>query len=225
MKVLPGQTLGIVGVIGSGKTTLAQIILRFYDPISGDILIDGKSIREFSLHSLRNYIGYVSQEPFLFSTSIRNNIALGNENISDSEIEKIVQMAGLDSDLKIFPDHIETLVGEKGVTLSGGQKQRIALARALLRNPKLLILDDSFSNLDSKMEEDLLKNLKKYYSSTTKIIISHRLSTILSADNIVVIENGAISEQGNHSQLVDLGGVYAELFRNQELAKEMKIIL
>ncbi len=225
LKVLPGQTLGIVGVIGSGKTTLAQIILRFYDPISGDILIDGKSIRDFSLDSLRNYIGYVSQEPFLFSTSIRNNISLGNENISDSEIEKIVQIAGLNSDLNIFPDHIETLVGEKGVTLSGGQKQRIALARALLRNPKLLILDDSFSNLDSKMEEDLLKNLKKYYSSTTKIIISHRLSTILSADNIVVIENGAISEQGNHSQLVDLGGVYAELFRNQELAKEMKIIL
>ena len=225
LKVLPGQTLGIVGVIGSGKTTLAQIILRFYDPISGDILIDGKSIRDFSLHSLRNYIGYVSQEPFLFSTSIRNNIALGNENISDSEIEKIVQIAGLDSDLKIFPDHIETLVGEKGVTLSGGQKQRIALARALLRNPKLLILDDSFSNLDSKMEEDLLQNLKKYYRNATKIIISHRLSTILNADNIIVIENGAISEQGNHSQLVELGGVYAELFRNQELAKEMKIIL
>ena len=225
LKVLSGQTLGIVGVIGSGKTTLAQIILRFYDPISGEILIDGKSIRDFSLHSLRNYIGYVSQEPFLFSTSIRNNIALGNENISDSEIEKIVQAAGLDFDLKIFPDHIETLVGEKGVTLSGGQKQRIALARALLRNPKLLILDDSFSNLDSKMEEDLLQNLKKYYRNTTKIIISHRLSTILNADNIVVIENGAISEQGNHSQLVDLGGVYAELFRNQELAKEMKIIL
>ncbi len=225
LKVLPGQTLGIVGVIGSGKTTLAQIILRFYDPISGDILIDGKSIRDFSLHSLRNYIGYVSQEPFLFSTSIRNNIALGNENISDSEIEKIVQIAGLDSDLKIFPDHIETLVGEKGVTLSGGQKQRIALARALLRNPKLLILDDSFSNLDSKMEEDLLQNLKKYYGNITKIIISHRLSTILNADNIIVIENGAISEQGNHSQLVELGGVYAELFRNQELAREMKIIL
>ena len=167
----------------------------------------------------------MSQEPFLFSTSIRNNIALGNKNISDSEIEKIVQVAGLESDLKIFPEGIETLIGEKGVTLSGGQKQRIALARALLKNPKLLILDDSFSSLDSEMEKGLLENLKKYYATTTKIIISHRLSTILSADNIVVIENGAISEKGNHSQLVGLGGVYAELFRNQELAREMKIIL
>ena len=225
LRVLSGQTLGVVGLIGSGKTTLAQIILRFYDPTSGDILIDGKSIREFSLQSLRNYIGYVSQEPFLFSTSIRNNIALGNKNISDLEIEKIVQVAGLESDLKTFPDHMETLIGEKGVTLSGGQKQRIALARALLKNPKLLILDDSFSSLDSEMEKGLLENLKKYYRNTTKIIISHRLSTILNADNIIVIENGAISEQGNHSQLVELGGVYAELFRNQELAKEMKIIL
>jgi len=225
LKVSHGQTLGIVGVIGSGKSTLAQILLRFYDPDSGDILIDGKSIREIPIKGLRDYIGYVSQEPFLFSTSIRNNIALGGKNVSGSEIEEIVNISGLESDLGRFPEGLETLIGEKGVTLSGGQKQRISLARALLKKPKLLILDDSFSNLDSKMEEMLMLNLRKYFKDTTKIIISHRLSTILSADNIILIENGIVSEQGSHSQLVKLGGVYADLFRNQELAREMEIIL
>ena len=220
-----GQTLGIVGVIGSGKTTLARLLLRFYDPTSGDIWIDGKSIQEMPLKSLRDYIGYVSQEPFLFSTSIRSNIALGRENASDFEIEKIVEIAGMTSDLENFPDHLETMIGEKGVTLSGGQKQRIALARALFKNPPLLILDDSFSNLDSEMEEELLRNLKIHFKDTTKIIISHRLSTILNAENIIVMEDGNISEQGNHSQLVKLGGIYAGLFQSQELAREMEIIL
>ena len=220
-----GQTLGIVGVIGSGKTTLARLLLRFYDPASGDIWIDGKSIQEMSLKGLRDYIGYVSQEPFLFSTSIRSNIALGRDNASDSEIEKIVEIAGMTSDLESFPEHLETMIGEKGVTLSGGQKQRIALARALFKNPPLLILDDSFSNLDSEMEEELLRNLKIHFKDTTKIIISHRLSTILNAENIIVMEDGSISEQGNHSQLVKSGGIYAGLFQSQELAREMEIIL
>ena len=220
-----GQTLGIVGVIGSGKTTLARLLLRFYDPASGDICIDGKSIQEMPLKSLRDYIGYVSQEPFLFSTSIRSNIALGRENASDFEIKKIVEIAGMTSDLENFPDHLETMIGEKGVTLSGGQKQRIALARALFKNPPLLILDDSFSNLDSEMEEELLRNLKTHFKDTTKIIISHRLSTILNAENIIVMEDGSISEQGNHSQLVKSGGIYAGLFQSQELAREMEIIL
>ena len=220
-----GQTLGIVGVIGSGKTTLARLLLRFYDPASGDIWIDGKSIQEMPLKGLRDYIGYVSQEPFLFSTSIRSNIALGRENVSDLEIKKIVEIAGMTSDLENFPDHLETMIGEKGVTLSGGQKQRIALARALFKNPPLLILDDSFSNLDSEMEEELLRNLKIHFKYTTKIIISHRLSTILNAENIIVMEDGSISEQGNHSELVKLGGIYAGLFQSQELAREMEIIL
>tara|TARA_B100000686_G_scaffold28072_1_gene27898 strand:- start:1177 stop:2922 length:1746 start_codon:yes stop_codon:yes gene_type:complete len=225
LKISPGQTLGIVGVIGSGKTTLAHILLRFYDPVSGNILIDGTSIREIPLKSLRDYIGYVSQEPFLFSTSIRNNIALGRKNVSDSEIEEIIEISGLKPDLKRFPDYIETLIGEKGVTLSGGQKQRIALARALLKNPKVLILDDFFSNLDSEMEVTLLENLNKCFKDTTKIIISHRLSAILNADQIVVINEGSILEQGTHPQLLKLGGIYADLFRNQELMREMEIIL
>jgi len=225
LNVSPGQTLGVVGVIGAGKTTLAHILMRFYDPVSGDIFIGGKSIREIPLRSLRDYIGYVSQEPFLFSTSVKNNIALGRENVSDSEIQEIIKVSGLESDLNRFPDHIETLVGEKGVALSGGQKQRIALARALLKNPKILILDDSFSNLDSAMEVILLKNLKKYFRDTTKIIISHRLSAIMNADQIVVVNDGAVLERGTHLQLIKHGGMYAELFRNQELMREMEIFL
>ena len=225
LKITPGQTLGIVGVIGSGKTTLAHILLRFYDPVSGNILIDGTTIREISLKGLRDYIGYVSQEPFLFSTSIRNNLTLGRENVTDVEIEEIIEISGLKLDLKRFPDHIETLIGEKGVTLSGGQKQRIALARALLKDPKVLILDDSFSSLDTEMEMMLLKNLNKYFKTTTKIIISHRLSAILNADQIVVINDGSVLEQGTHPQLLKFGGIYADLFRNQELMREMEIIL
>jgi len=225
IELLAGQTLGIVGVIGGGKTTLCQMLLRFYDPDSGDILISGKSIRDLPLKQLRDYIGYVSQEPFLFSMSIRNNITLGRENITEDEIEKVVRFSGLAGDLSQFPEELETAVGEKGVTLSGGQKQRIALARALLKKPKVLILDDSFSNLDSEMEEKLLQNLKEHYKDTTKIIISHRLSAIISADKIIVMENGKILEQGNHSQLLQLKGVYANLYQNQELAREMEMIL
>ena len=225
LELSAGQTLGVVGVIGGGKTTLCQMLLRFYDPDSGEISINGKSIRDLPLKQLRDYIGYVNQEPFLFSMSIRNNIILGRENVTDGEIEKVVRFSGLASDLNQFPEKLETSVGEKGITLSGGQKQRIALARALLMNPKVLILDDSFSNLDSEMEEKLLQNLNDYYKETTKIIISHRLSAIRGADKIIVIENGKIIEQGNHSQLLDFGGVYTELFRNQSLAREMEIIL
>jgi ATP-binding cassette subfamily B protein len=157
--------------------------------------------------------------------SIRNNITLGRENITEEEIEKVVRFSGLAGDLSQFPEELETAVGEKGVTLSGGQKQRIALARVLLKKPKVLILDDSFSNLDSEMEEKLLQNLKEHYKDTTKIIISHRLSAIISADKIIVMENGKILEQGNHSQLLQLKGVYANLFQNQELAREMEMIL
>jgi len=220
-----GQTLGIVGSIGSGKTTLVQLLLRFFDPVSGEILINGKPIREFPLNSLRDYIGYVNQEPFLFSTTIRNNIALGNDNVSDFDILQAIELAGLKSDLEKFPDHLETLIGEKGVTLSGGQKQRVALARTFLKKPEILVLDDSFSNLDSETESLLLDSLRTYFKDMTKIIISHRLSSILSAENIIVIEDGKIIEEGNHTKLLSLGNVYANLFREQELAKEMEIIL
>jgi len=225
LNIPKGQTLGIVGSIGSGKTTLAQLLLRFFDPVSGDILINGESIREFPLNSLRDYIGYVNQEPFLFSTTIRNNIALGNDDVSDFDIVKAIKLAGLKPDLDKFPEYLETLIGEKGVTLSGGQKQRVALARIFLKKPEIFILDDSFSNLDSKTESLLLDNLSVYFKDITKIIISHRLSSILNAENIIVIEDGKIIEKGNHTKLLSLGNVYANLFRKQELAKEMEIVL
>ncbi len=225
LKIPRGQTLGIVGMIGAGKTTLANMLLRFYDPDSGVISIDGKSIREVPLKSLRDYIGYVSQEPFLFSMSIRNNISLGREKVSDSEMDKIVQLSGLDSDMDQFPDRLDTEIGEKGVSLSGGQKQRIALARALLKKPQLLILDDAFSNLDTETENRLLCNLTDSFREVTKIIISHRLSTIREANSIIVLAEGAIAEQGSHSQLVEASGIYASLFQRQELAKEMEIVL
>ena len=170
-------------------------------------------------------MGYVSQEPFLFSTSIRDNIVLGRVSASDRELEEIVRIAGLSQDVNRFPDKLDTLIGERGVSLSGGQKQRIALARALIRKPELLILDDAFSHLDSDTEEEILENIQSQLCETTTLIISHRLSAVRSADRIVVMDAGKIVEQGSHASLVQMRGVYASLFQNQLLAREMEIFL
>ena len=223
IKIFQGQTLGVVGVIGSGKTTLAQMLLRFYDPTAGALLIGGRPIKE--IHRLRDSIGYVSQEPFLFSMSIRDNIVLGRVSATDCELEEIVRIAGLKKDVERFPHRLDTLIGERGVSLSGGQKQRVALARALIKKPEILILDDAFSHLDSETEEEILENIQGQLRQTTTLIISHRLSAVRGADQIIVMDAGQIIEQGNHASLVRAGGVYANLFQNQLLAREMEILL
>ncbi len=223
IKISKGQTLGVVGVIGSGKTTLAQMLLRFYDPTAGTLLIGGHPVKEIPLQRLRGSIGYVSQDPFLFSTSIRDNIVLGRG--ADLELEEIVQVAGLSDDVARFPKGLDTLIGERGVSLSGGQKQRVALARALITKPEVLILDDAFSSLDSDTEEEILRNVRGQLSQTTTLIISHRLSAVRYADKIIVMDAGQIIEQGSHVSLTRAGGVYKGLSQNQSLAREMEIYL
>ena len=166
----------------------------------------------------------MSQEPFLFSTSIRDNIVLGR-SVTALELEEIIRIAGLSKDIARFPEGLRTLIGERGVSLSGGQKQRIALARALIRKPEVLILDDAFSNLDSDTEEEILRNIEDQISQTTTLIISHRISAVRNADRIIVMEAGKILEQGNHVSLIEAGGIYASLFQNQSLAREMEIFL
>lgn len=221
-----GTCTAILGAVGAGKTTLVQLIPRIFDCQSGTLLIDGESVRDIPLSNLRRSIGYVDQGPYLFSTSIKNNIAFGRDGGADEEeILQVVQIAALTPDLSTFPQGLETLVGERGVSLSGGQKQRIALARALLRKPKILILDDAFSSLDVETEETILKNIGNYIHGMTTIIVTHRLSTIRHVDQIAVMENGGIIERGTHADLLQHRGYYYKIFKDQALAREMNIYM
>jgi len=226
LTIAKGQTVAIVGKIGSGKSTLAQMLPRLYEGSqAGNIFIDGQPIQNIPLPLLRKSIGYVDQEPFLFSLSIRANIALGSENASPEEIEKVVQDAGLAGDLDRFPDGLETIVGERGVSLSGGQKQRIALARALLKRPRILVLDDAFSSLDAETEAFILNNISDTMKQVTTVIITHRMSIAREADQIIVLDQGQIVERGTHSELLRKGGIYSTMFESQALARQMEITL
>ncbi len=211
----PGETLGITGKTGSGKSTLAALISRLYDTTSGDVLIDGDSIKSINLESYRNSLGIVPQDVFLFSDSIRNNISFGADNMSDEQIFSAAKSADIHENILGFKDQYNTLLGERGINLSGGQKQRISIARAIIKNPQILIFDDCLSAVDTQTEEKILSELKTIMSEKTSIIIGHRVSSIMHADKLLVLENGQISETGTHQELINKGGYYASLYEKQ----------
>jgi ATP-binding cassette, subfamily B, multidrug efflux pump len=221
LHIRAGQTVAFVGAVGSGKSTLMNLITRLLDAEPGQVLIDGRPIRDIPLSVLRSSIGYVPQETFLFSETIAGNIAFGVDNATHEEIERAATEAGIAEDILEFPQGFETLVGERGITLSGGQKQRTAIARALIRRPRILILDDALSSVDTYTEERILGHLRRIMRGRTSLLVSHRVSTVKDADLIVVLEDGRIAERGSHDALVSQGGIYAELYEKQLLEEEL----
>jgi ATP-binding cassette subfamily B protein len=219
-----GETVALVGHTGSGKTTLVNLIPRFFDPTQGRIEMGGVDLRRFDPEDLRQHIGFVPQETFLFSATLADNIAWGVPEASRSQIEWAAEAAGLGPDIVEFPNGLDTTIGERGLTLSGGQKQRTAIARAILRNPKILILDDALASVDTITEERILTSLSSIMRDRTTIVVSHRVSTVKSADRIVVLDHGSIVEEGAHEQLLRLGGFYAELHQKQLLEEELEAI-
>ena len=217
-----GSTIAIMGYTGEGKTTFINLIPRLYDCTDGEILIDGNNVKTIPLEILRSNIGLVQQESFLFSDTIFNNISYGLRDIDKNRVEEVAQISAFHKDVETFPNGYETMMGERGITLSGGQKQRASLARALAIDPKILILDDSFSAVDTNTEEEILRKLKEFMKGRTSIIISHRISTVKDADKIIVLSKGIIAEQGTHDELVSLGGIYADLHYKQLLEKELE---
>ena len=221
--VRPGQMLALVGPTGSGKSTLVELIPRLFDPPPGTVFVDGTDVRDMPLNQLRRAIGYVSQEPFLFSDTMRENISFGALSaVRDETVEAVVRLSRLESDIEQFPKGFDTAVGERGITLSGGQKQRTAIARALLTDPRILILDDALSAVDTQTEEDILSGLRGVMRDRTSIVVAHRISTIRAADLILVLDDGCVVERGTHDQLVAIDGLYSSLHRKQLLQQALE---
>lgn len=221
LRIQPGQTVAFVGNVGSGKSTLVSLVPRLLDAEPGQILIDGRPIHTIPLQELRASLGYVPQETFLFSDTISANIAFGAQHADSKEVEQSALEAGLAEDVEAFPNGYATSIGERGITLSGGQKQRTALARALIRQPRILIMDDSLSAVDTQTEAKILAHLRRVRFQRTNLIVSHRISTIKDADLIVVLEDGYIIERGTHSELITHGGLYARLYEKQIFEQEL----
>jgi ATP-binding cassette subfamily B protein len=222
LKIPQGTTLAIIGRTGCGKTTLVNLIPRLYDVTEGAVCIDGKNVKEIPLEILRKNIAIVPQETFLFSATVQENITFGVDSASPEEVVRVAEIARIANDVQNFPNAYDTIVGERGITLSGGQKQRTSIARALLTNPKILILDDALSAVDTHTEEEILRSLQLFMHERTSIIISHRISTVKNANNIIVLNENGIAEEGTHDELLAYGGMYAELYEKQLLEEEVQ---
>ena len=222
LKIEPGETVAVVGPTGCGKTTLVNLIPRIYQADRGTIFVDGVDIQDIPIEILRSNIGFVSQEPYLFSDFLRNNIAFGDEDANELKIKDAAHAADLLAQIEEFPDGLDTFLGERGITISGGQRQRTALARAILVNPRILILDDAFANVDTHTEDTILERLRGVMANRTTLIISHRISTVKAADLIVVLKDGEIVERGTHENLLARSGIYAGIHERQLLQEELE---
>jgi ATP-binding cassette subfamily B protein len=224
LTINPGETFGLIGQTGSGKTTLISLIPRLFPINKGQLFIDGVDINDWNLHALRKHVAVATQEPFLFSDTVRANIAFGNDDDIENKVASSAHAASLEKDVKEFPRGYSTVIGERGITLSGGQKQRTAIARAIMVDPKILILDDATSAVDTETEDEINRRIKTVLEGRTAIIISHRVSSVKDADIIIYLKDGRIVEQGSHEELMAANGYYAELYRRQLLERELEVL-